>query len=75
MDDQRPELYTEVKLFNNAREREKFDNHSEVYSIVKTIQTLEKAYSKDFIKPDKLVFFCSCFYFKQLQNLTIFPVF
>ncbi len=53
MVDNRPELWNEVKLFDNARERERFDNNSEVYSIVKTIQTLEKAYSKDFIKPEQ----------------------
>lgn len=59
MVDHRPELYTEVKLFENSRERERFDNNAEVYSIVKTIQTLEKAYSKDFIKPAQYTPACS----------------
>lgn len=59
MVDNRPELWNEVKLFDNARERERFDNNSEVYSIVKTIQTLEKAYSKDFIKPEQYTPACS----------------
>ena len=43
----RPELYQEVKLYNTAREREKFDNLAELYSIIKTLQALEKAYIKD----------------------------
>lgn len=43
----RPELYQEVKLYNNARERENYDNMAELYSIVKTLQALEKAYIKD----------------------------
>ena len=57
MADHRPELYTEVKAFENSQERERVDNNAEVYSIVKTINTLEKAYSKDFIKPEALVGF------------------
>ena len=55
MAEHRPELYTEVKAFENSQERERFDNNAEVYSIVKTIQTLEKAYSKDYIRPEQLV--------------------
>ena len=57
MAEHRPELYTEVKAFENSQERERLDNNAEVYSIVKTIQTLEKAYSKDYIKPEQLVFY------------------
>ena len=45
----RPELYQEVKLYNNAREREMYDNLAEVYSIIKTLQALEKAFVKDFV--------------------------
>nr|CAB3267632.1 vacuolar protein sorting-associated protein 28 homolog [Phallusia mammillata] len=43
----RPELYQEVKLYSSAREREKYDNLAELYSIIKTLQALEKAYVKD----------------------------
>jgi len=57
--DQRPELYNEVKLFDNAQEREKYHDIAEVYSIVKTIQALEKAYSRDFIKPEQYTPACS----------------
>jgi len=53
MAEHRPELYTEVKAFENSQERERLDNNAEVYSIVKTIQTLEKAYSKDYIRPEQ----------------------
>ena len=42
-----PELYQEVKLYSTARERERFDNLAELYSIIKTLQALEKAYIKD----------------------------
>lgn len=47
----RPELLQEVKLYSTAREREKFDNLAELYSIIKTLQALEKAYIKDSISP------------------------
>eukprot|EP00118_Oscarella_pearsei_P000998 m.6337 g.6337 ORF g.6337 m.6337 type:complete len:222 (+) comp15591_c0_seq2:49-714(+) len=43
----RPELTEEIKLYKNAREREKYDNMADVFAVVQTIQCLEKAYIKD----------------------------
>lgn len=47
----KPELYEEVKLYKNAREREKYDNMAELFAVVKTMQALEKAYIKDCVTP------------------------
>lgn len=33
MGDMRPELFEEVKLYRNAREREKYDNMSDLFSV------------------------------------------
>nr|XP_002131096.1 vacuolar protein sorting-associated protein 28 homolog [Ciona intestinalis] len=55
----RPELYQEVKLYSNAREREKYDNLAELYSIIKTLQALEKAYIKDSITAKDYTGACS----------------
>ncbi|MCL4118745.1 UNVERIFIED_CONTAM: hypothetical protein GTU68_008737, partial [Idotea baltica] len=46
-DHHKPELYEEVKLYNNAREREKYDNMAELYAVINTLQNLEKMYIKD----------------------------
>ena len=42
-------LYQEVRLHENAREREEIENQAELYSIIKTLQELEKANIKDAI--------------------------
>jgi len=55
----RPELYQEVKLYNNAREREMYDNLAEVYSIIKTLQALEKAFVKDFVNAKEYTAACA----------------
>ncbi|CAK8691639.1 vacuolar protein sorting-associated protein 28 homolog [Clavelina lepadiformis] len=55
----RPELYQEVKLYSTAREREKYDNLAELYSIIKTLQALEKAYIKDSIPAKDYTGACS----------------
>uniref|UniRef100_A0A3Q2Q6N9 Vacuolar protein sorting-associated protein 28 homolog n=1 Tax=Fundulus heteroclitus TaxID=8078 RepID=A0A3Q2Q6N9_FUNHE len=47
----KPELYEEVKLYKNARERE-YDNMAELFAVVKTLQALEKAYIKDCVSPN-----------------------
>ena len=47
----REELQTEVKLFNNAREREEYDNRADLFALIQTIQALEKAYIKDAVPP------------------------
>ncbi|XP_058865950.1 vacuolar protein sorting-associated protein 28 homolog isoform X2 [Acipenser ruthenus] len=43
----KPELCEEVKLYKNAKEREKSDNMTELFAVVKMLQALEKAYIKD----------------------------
>ncbi|CAN0030353.1 vacuolar protein sorting-associated protein 28 homolog [Lethenteron reissneri] len=69
-----PELYEEVKLYKNAREREKFDNMAELFAVVKTLQALEKAYIKDCVTPNEYTAACSRLLvqykaaFKQVQG-------
>lgn len=55
----KPELYEEVKLYKNAREREKYDNMAELFAVVKTVQALEKAYIKDCVTPNEYTAACS----------------
>uniref|UniRef100_A0A1L8DVQ3 Vacuolar protein sorting-associated protein 28 homolog n=1 Tax=Nyssomyia neivai TaxID=330878 RepID=A0A1L8DVQ3_9DIPT len=78
MQDNRPELYEEVKVYRNAREREKHDNMAELYAVINTMQYLEKAYIWDAITPQEYTAACSKFLvqykvaFKQIQG-TEFP--
>ncbi len=44
-------LSEEVKLYENAREREEVDNRANVFALIQTIQALEKAYIKDAVPP------------------------
>jgi len=55
----RPELYEEVKLYRNARERENYDNMADLYAVINTLQSLEKAYIKDAIHPKEYTGACS----------------
>lgn len=55
----RPELYEEVKLYKNAREREKYDNQADLYAVVNTLQHLEKAYIRDCVTPKEYTAACS----------------
>uniref|UniRef100_A0A3B3BYY7 Vacuolar protein sorting-associated protein 28 homolog n=1 Tax=Oryzias melastigma TaxID=30732 RepID=A0A3B3BYY7_ORYME len=70
----KPELYEEVKLYKNAREREKYDNMAELFAVVKTLQALEKAYIKDCVTPNEYTGSCSRLLvqykaaFKQVQG-------
>jgi len=57
--DNRPELYEEVKLYQNAREREKFDNLADLYAVINTLQQLEKAYIRDCVTPKEYTGACS----------------
>lgn len=41
----------EIKLYENAREREEYDNRANVFSLIHAIQALEKAYIKDAVSP------------------------
>ena len=72
--DNRPELMQEVKLYTNAREREKYDNMADLYALINTLQCLEKAYIKDAVTPKEYTAACSKLLvqykaaFKQVQN-------
>lgn len=78
-DNNRPELYEEVKLYRHAREREKFDNMADLYALINTLQNLEKAYIWDCITPQEYTASCSKYLvqykvaFKQVQS-DEFPV-
>lgn len=80
MQDNRPELYEEVKLYRNAREREKYDNMADLYALINTLQNLEKAYIWDCITPQEYTASCSKYLvqykvaFKQVQS-DEFPVY
>ncbi|KAK0138596.1 Vacuolar protein sorting-associated protein 28 [Merluccius polli] len=63
----KPELYEEVKLYKNAREREKYDNMAELFAVVKTLQALEKAYIQDCVTPNELLVQYKAA-FKQVQG-------
>ncbi|PAA55968.1 hypothetical protein BOX15_Mlig009314g1, partial [Macrostomum lignano] len=55
----RQELYEEVKLYRNTREREKYDNLAELYAVLNTLQNLEKMYIKDCIPAKEYTAACS----------------
>nr|XP_022317639.1 vacuolar protein sorting-associated protein 28 homolog isoform X2 [Crassostrea virginica] len=58
-DSNNPVLYEEVKLSKSAREREKYDNMAELYAVINTLQSLEKAYIKDAVQPKEYTGACS----------------
>lgn len=58
-DSNNPVLYEEVKLSKSAREREKYDNMAELYAVINTLQSLEKAYIKDAVQPREYTGACS----------------
>lgn len=45
----------EVKLYNNTKEREMYENMADLYSIIKTVEHLEKAYIRDSISATEYV--------------------
>lgn len=49
----------EVKLFRLPTERERFDNMADCYSLINTIQQLEKAYIKDAVTSKEYTAACS----------------
>ncbi|CAK9301743.1 unnamed protein product [Gordionus sp. m RMFG-2023] len=53
------DLYREIKLYNSPREREKLDNEAELFSVICTLQNLEKAYIKDAVPPKEYTASCS----------------
>ncbi|KAL4391733.1 hypothetical protein AHAS_Ahas03G0274600 [Arachis hypogaea] len=48
----------EVKLWNDKREREMYDNFAELYAIIKATERLEKAYVRDIISPQEYELEC-----------------
>ncbi|CAC5421149.1 VPS28 [Mytilus coruscus] len=67
-------LYEEVKLYRTARDREKYDNMADLYAVINTLQSLEKAYIKDAIQAKEYTAACSKLLvqykiaFKQVQS-------
>ncbi|XP_041484337.1 vacuolar protein sorting-associated protein 28 homolog [Lytechinus variegatus] len=55
----RPELYEEVKLYRNVREREKYDNMAELFAVINTLEWLEKAYIRDAVPAKEYTGSCS----------------
>ncbi|CAF2684418.1 unnamed protein product [Rotaria sp. Silwood2] len=51
-------MYEEVRLWKNPRERETYDNMADVFSIITTLQALEKAYIKDLVEPAEYTKHC-----------------
>ncbi|XP_022646805.1 vacuolar protein sorting-associated protein 28 homolog isoform X2 [Varroa destructor] len=70
----RPELYEEVRLYRTSRERTRYDNMADLYSVITTLQCLEKAYIKDAVTPKEYTAACSKLLvqykaaFKQVQG-------
>lgn len=70
----RTELMEEVKLYRNAREREKYDNMADLYAVINTLQALEKAYIRDCVTAKEYTAACSKLLvqykaaFKQVQG-------
>jgi len=67
-----PVRMTEVKLYNNNRERETYEAMADLFSIIKTIEALEKAYVRDAVTAEDYKKNCSKLLaqFKAAQNLT-----
>ncbi|XP_005106745.2 vacuolar protein sorting-associated protein 28 homolog [Aplysia californica] len=67
-------LYEEVKLYRTAREREKYDNMADLYAVINTLQSLEKAYIRDAVLAKEYTATCSKLLvqykaaFKQVQS-------
>lgn len=59
MADQRSELFEEIRLYRTAREREHYDNMADLYSVINTLNCLEKAYIKDSITAKEYTAACS----------------
>ncbi|KAI0988488.1 hypothetical protein GJ496_007444 [Pomphorhynchus laevis] len=55
----RSELYEEVKLYHNPRDRERYDNLADLYSIIVSLQALEKAYIRDCVDSKEYTVECS----------------
>lgn len=60
----------EVKLSNTAAERDLNDSHAEIYSIIITLDGLEKAYIKDSIPEGEYTDICSRLLKQYKSNLS-----
>lgn len=59
----------EVKLANNSAERDLYDSLAEIYSIVVTLDALEKAYLKDSVAENEYTETCSRLLKQYKSNL------
>jgi len=59
MSDNRSELFEEIRLYRTAREREHYDNMADLYSVINTLNCLEKAYIKDSVTAKEYTAACS----------------
>ncbi|KAG9508447.1 Vacuolar protein sorting-associated protein 28-like protein, partial [Fragariocoptes setiger] len=53
------DLSEEIRLYRLPRERENYDNMADLYSIINTIQCLEKVYIKDLVTSKEYTAACS----------------
>lgn len=60
----------EVKLANSAAERDLYESLAEIYSIIVTLDALEKAYLKDSIAEDEYTETCSRLLKQYKSNLS-----
>eukprot|EP00252_Welwitschia_mirabilis_P012613 TRINITY_DN2785_c0_g1_i1.p1 TRINITY_DN2785_c0_g1~~TRINITY_DN2785_c0_g1_i1.p1 ORF type:complete len:214 (+),score=24.64 TRINITY_DN2785_c0_g1_i1:211-852(+) len=60
----------EVRLWNDKREREMYDNFADLYAIIRTTEKVEKAYVRDAISPKEYETECTKLIaqFKTLRN-------
>lgn len=65
------DLQQEIKLFANAREREKYENMADLFAILVTTEYVEKAYIRDVITADEYAPACTKLIaqFKTSQSL------
>eukprot|EP00276_Gloeochaete_wittrockiana_P006734 CAMPEP_0184657448 /NCGR_PEP_ID=MMETSP0308-20130426/19637_1 /TAXON_ID=38269 /ORGANISM="Gloeochaete witrockiana, Strain SAG 46.84" /LENGTH=224 /DNA_ID=CAMNT_0027095285 /DNA_START=242 /DNA_END=916 /DNA_ORIENTATION=+ len=66
-----PDMSKEVKLWNDQKERERIEQISDLYSIIKTVEHLEKAYVRDAIPASEYAPACQKLIaqFKTLQQV------
>uniref|UniRef100_A0A915JE05 Vacuolar protein sorting-associated protein 28 homolog n=1 Tax=Romanomermis culicivorax TaxID=13658 RepID=A0A915JE05_ROMCU len=51
--------FQEVRLGRSARELERYDNMAELYAVLNTLESLEKAYIRDCVSPKEYTAACS----------------
>jgi len=65
----------EIKLYNNTKEREMYENMADLYSIIKTVEHLERAFIRDSISSADYNPACSKLIaqFKTAKSLNVVP--